>query len=241
MRVVVTTLLLSLAATSGFGQDDTRATQLTKWMEEFKTYQKWDKTWRNRFQRGVFMRVVPRKHKPQPPPWLEQDCQNLVTVESNSLLTEACLLLAEWHEDVATAQIKKEEAAQRQQKEKVEKTKFWEHVHLDGLWPMTQTGAKVFGVIGTHATFPIGGRLQLYAAPGAMLVNLPDGVSGRKWVPAYDWGFSVRLSDFKFPSSQRIASVHFNLAKVWVIGGPQVTGMEGSIDLAGLSLTFKGK
>ena len=50
---------------------------------------------------------------------------------------------------------------------------WWQHLHLDGLWSTTQSNMAAFGVFGAHVTMPIEGRLQIFVAPGVMLVSVP--------------------------------------------------------------------
>ena len=89
------------------------------------------------------------------------------------MLAEACRLVTEWNDDEGIALLRKEMTAARTQSEAVHKTVWWEHVHFDALWPMTQLHGSVFGVVGMHATIEVAGRFQIFVAPGAILLNVP--------------------------------------------------------------------
>jgi len=88
-----------------------------------------------------------------------------------------------------------------------------------------------------HATITVKGRFQLFVAPGAILLNLPNGRS-RDWQPATDWGVAFRLTDFRFPGTGQWVSLHFNFAEAWLLTG-QPAMAKSKIELAGFSFTFK--
>src|SRR6185436_9049589 len=132
-----------------------------------------------------------------------------------------------------------QQAAQaRARQESHERTIWWERVHLDGFWPMTQTGSNAYGVAGLHATLNLTKRIQVFAAPGAILMRMPSMDGGRAWNAATDWGFSYSLFDFQFPGVDRPSTLHLNVARVWMLGGNGVP-MPGELYLAGFSVTFK--
>ena len=101
--------------------------------------------------------------------------------------------------------------AERTSREAPTKTKWWSSVHFDALWVTTQIPAT-YGVIGIHATHKISGRLQIFLAPGAMLLNVPTRRGNREWKPATDLGISYQLFDFRFPGNQADATLHVNVA-----------------------------
>lgn len=210
--------------------------QVIQWIEAFRAWKKWNAQWRNRIEPGFFG-VKERRARPDPPEWLFHQCADLE--QGDLLFEDACRLLVEWGDDDAAAQIRQQTAAARLVPEAPpEKTKWWERVHLDTLWVMPQPGARIYGVIGVHATIEIAGRLEMFVTPGAMLMNLPSARGDREWKPATHWGFALRLMDFRFPGAQRRATLHANLAKAYVLGGPTALG-KTTLDLAGLSLSFK--
>jgi len=44
---------------------------------------------------------------------------------------------------------------------------------LVGLRPALQWQNGIYGVVGTHVATQVGGRLQVFTAPGVMLLNVP--------------------------------------------------------------------
>ncbi len=143
-------------------------------------------------------------------------------------------MLDEWrHDDLATEIITQQSAAARTRKENDQKTIWWQHVHLDALWPMTQGTTGIFGVLGLHTTIDLTGRIELFIAPGAILLRVPSPSGNGQWKPATDWGFSYRLADFTMPRTRRPATLHVNLARVWFIGGSDsVPGVRNDLYLA---------
>jgi hypothetical protein len=211
-----------------------RVAELKRWMADYQAWSAWIEKWRNRPERG-WNGLRDRRERPDPPEWLIDDCA--VIVDATGVLAEGCAMLEKWRTDYSTALVIEQQAKARAQGEKPARTSWWEHIHLDVLWPMMQSGASAYGVIGVHATFEVAGRFQMFAAPGAILVNLPAGGTSRDWQPAADWGIAYRLADFTFPGTRRPARLHLNFAKAWIISGDQ--GFKSSINLAGFSVTFR--
>jgi hypothetical protein len=150
---------------------------------------------------------------------------------------DACRLFREWKDDGRTAALRRQIAGSRQQAEAPTHTSWWQHVHLDALWPMTQSGSHVYGVVGTHATVDVAGRLEVFVAPGAMVLTMPSERGSRDWRIATDWGIGYRLADFSFPGVDREASLHLNLVTAWVFAGP-ANAIPNRINLVGFSVTF---
>ena len=223
------------------GQYDQRLRDLKRWMTDFDKWKQWNQQWRNTRQQG-WLKTRARRERPDPPAWLADECDGLFIEESGTeesgTLPDACRTLAEWRDDEATAQLRGQQATARAQHEAPTKTIWWEHVHLDAMWPMAQTGNSVFGVLGMHATVDVAGRFQVFVAPGAILLSLPNGPDSRELRPAVDWGIAYRCVDFTFPGIERRASLHINLARAWVMTGP-TNLLKANVDLVGFSLTFK--
>ena len=157
-----------------------------------------------------------RRTRPEPPAWLSSDCRDFGDLDSE--LTEVCELLTVWREDYAAAQVEASVITQRTQGEAPSKTKWWSHLHLDGLWSMP-SASVTYGVVGVHVTFTVAGRWQAFLAPGVMLLNVPTGPHTRAWRPATDVGLSYRLIDLTIPGSRRQATLHVNMAKAWLFAG----------------------
>ena len=73
-----------------------------------------------------------------------------------------------------------------------------------------------------------------------MLMRVPGPTGVDQWKPATDWGLSFRLADFTIPATRRPATLHMNLARVWLLGSMEdVSGTQSNMYLAGFSLTFR--
>ncbi len=212
-----------------------RLDELARWVADFAQWKTWRDQWGNRREPGWFTGYRQRRERPDPPAWLSGRCED--TVEDTGAMANACTLLADWRADYATLQSASARAAATTRDEEAGKTTWWEHVHLDAGWPAMQTNAKVFGVIGMHATTHVHGRLQVFVAPGAMLLNVPTRDGGRAWKVAANYGVAYRLAEFTVPGGRQ-ALLHVNLAKAWLLSaGDDVT--RKSTDFVGLSVTFK--
>jgi len=212
-----------------------RRLELEHWIRKYGQWKEWREKWRNKSEPGWFG-FRERRQRPDPPEWLFEACRDVA--ESEGAFAIACKLLADWKDDYATEQLRRQLIAARTEAEAPAKTVWWEHVHFDGLWPMTEWRASVYGVFGVHATIEVAGRFQVFVAPGTMLVNLPSSRGGREWKPATDWGVTFRLVDFRFPGTNRFGTLHVNIVKAWLLAGPSNV-VNTSIDLAGFSLSLK--
>jgi len=213
-------------------------TAVERWMREYTSWRAWSAQWLNKREPSLFG-TRERRRRPDPPGALFAACP--VSVEETGVLADACRMLDEWrHDDLATEIISQQMASARKRKEADQKTVWWQHVHLDALWPMTQGTSGMFGVLGLHTTIDLTGRIELFLAPGAIVMRVPGPSGNGEWKPATDWGFSYRLADFTMPRMHRPATLHVNLAKVWFLGGSDsVPGVSNDLYLAGFSLTFR--
>lgn len=211
-------------------------TALQRWTRDYDEWKAWFVKWGGRLEPGWFS-AKQRREPPVPPPWLPDACLSLVA--DSGPLADACRAWRDWLSDRDGSGIVAQQAARaRAKQEAPEKTIWWEHVHVDALWPMTQSGSNAYGVAGMHTTLHVTKRLQVFVAPGAILMRLPAVNGGRAWSAATDWGFSWSLFDFRMPGLERASTVHLNFARVWVLGGSAVV-MPGELYLAGFSVTFK--
>jgi hypothetical protein len=215
---------------------DQRLVEASAWVDDYKEWKAWFAEWHNRSEPGVWSwSTRPRRPRPDPPSWLERTCEVSPTESS---MDEGCRLLAEWREDDFFAMLARERAAHaRADLEAPQKTVWWQHVHVDAFWPMTQTGVHAYGVFGTHVTMPVGKRVQVFLAPGAILMRVPSRTGGGTWTTATDWGMSVSVARFIMPGLRRASTLHFNFARVWLLGSAD-PGLSGDLYLAGFSLTF---
>jgi hypothetical protein len=213
-----------------------RVAALEAWTEAYHEWKAWRLRWNNRPEPGWFSSRE-RRDEPVPPPWLAPACRTVL--ERAGPLADACEALRDWqHSADLTAWLAAAQYAAGRPRDGVQKTQWWERIHVDAFWPMTQAGAGGFGVVGAHVTVRVAGRLQIFVAPGAIVMRLPALDGSQRWTPATDWGFSVRLFDFRMPGLDRASTAHFNLARVWVLGEKGIQ-VPGELYLAGFSLTFK--
>ena len=210
---------------------------LQQWTRDYDAWKEWFVKWRGRVQPGLF-KAKARRESPVPPAWLADSCTSLV--DHTGPLADACRAFREWlHDHDGTGLYAQQTLQARNQQEAPPKTIWWEHVHIDGMWPMTQSGSSAFGVAGMHSTLYVTKRLQVFLTPGAILMRVPSSDGEGAWTGATDWGFSYRLFDFRFPGSDRPSTVHLNMARVWLFSDAQSSAMSGDLYLAGFSLTFK--
>ena len=211
--------------------------ELQRWVEEFSEWRKWSDAWRNRTQPGWFSKYRDRAPKPEPPTWLATTCATVF--EATDLLTNACEMLQAWRADDAAAEpIRKARAVAVAQHEHPTKTTWWQQVHLDVMWPAMQWQSSIYGVAGMHIATEVGGRLQIFKAPGAMLLTVPGRRGSRVWKVAVNYGIGYRVTDFTFPGG-RPASLHINLAKMWMVSDVADAATSRTTDVIGFSVTFK--
>jgi hypothetical protein len=221
-------------ATGDSSELSQRMAESQQWVREYTEWKEWEDRWRGKLEPGWFG-PRDRRTKPDPPAWLFDDCRDLADAEAAR--TEACTLLAEWQDSYTAAQVRAKMLARRNQNEASTKTTWWRHVHVDALW-LTPGASLTYGVVGMHVTLNLVGRWQMFAAPGAILLNVATPHGTRAWRPATDLGLSYRLVNFTLPGSRRQGTLHLNVAKAWLLGGSD-SFINSSVDLAGLSFTFK--
>jgi hypothetical protein len=213
-----------------------RATEVQRWIEDFTEWKKWSNEWGNRRERGWFTGYRERREIPVPPAWLPARCAAMI--DESDPVAAACTLLAAWTDDVGTMLARQGRETGTVQAEEPKKTVWWEHLHMDVLWPAMQWQASAYGVIGMHTAATVRGRFQIFITPGAMLLNLPTRNGNRAWKVATNYGIGYRVSDFTFPGG-RPATLHVNLAKAWVLSDIQDAVTGRSIDFVGFSIAFK--
>ena len=215
---------------------DQRQDDLATWIHDFSEWKNWRDEWGNRREPGWFSEFRSRRQRPDPPDWLFDRCGD--SLEDTGQIAEACALVAEWRAGYPTSPATAARVASvAPAEEKVDKTIWWEHLHLDMAWPAMQSGNTIFGVIGMHATTSVRGRLEVFVAPGAMLLNVPARNGGRAWKLATNYGIGYRLLQFTFPGNRQ-ALLHVNLAKAWLLGSGLDVDTK-STDFIGFSVTFK--
>jgi hypothetical protein len=213
-----------------------RDTELQAWMTAFTEWQQWWAQWANRPEPGLLSASRPRQAKPAPPEWLADECD--AVFDPADRLARACDLLDQWREDNVTARTRALQGTLTRKAEAEPKSIWWEYVHVDLVWPATELRHSVYGVIGMHTAMTLKGRVQLFLAPGVMLLNLPAIDGSRMWKVAANYGIGYRLFDFNFPGGRR-ASLHVNAAKSYLLTEPRDALVSRSLDFAGFSISFK--
>lgn len=212
--------------------------QMAEWTRDYSSWKAWQARWRNTPEPGLFS-AKPRRQPPIPPDWLRSACAT--AAHDDELLAGACDAWREWARNDPFADAFSQQLAQRRRShEAQDRTQWWERLHVDGYWPMTQSGTDTVGVVGMHATMQVLKRFHVFMAPGIILMRVPALDGSHTWSAATDWGFSYRLFDFRMPLWDRGTSAHFNMAKVWIVGNnASMASLGGDMYVAGLSLTFK--
>ena len=150
------------------------------WIHAYTEWKEWFDKWKGKREPGWFG-ARERRTKPDPPAWLAEYCR--VTPVPDGDFAIGCELLADWREDPVAAAIKEKIRSERANREAQTRTRWWSQVHIDALWLTPQVPAS-YGVIGVHLALKVAGRFHLFAAPGAMLLNLPARDGTREWKPA---------------------------------------------------------
>lgn len=213
-----------------------RSIEVAQWVRDYTEWKEWSARWGNRRQPGWFTGYQDRQDAPVPPAWLAASCTSVV--DELDPLMQACVLLREWTDGFTATQLRAASASAIAQQEDDSRTVWWEHLHVDVLWPAMQWRSSMYGVIGMHAATTVRGRFQAFVAPGVMLLNLPSRNGSRAWKVAANYGIGYRLFDFVFPGG-RLASLHVNAARAWVFSDVSDVVTGRTVDFAGFSLTFK--
>jgi hypothetical protein len=214
--------------------------QVEQWTRDYASWKAWQEQWRNTPEPGWFS-AKSRRQAPVPPDWLGPLCAR--SAQDDEPIASACSAWRDWsNSDMAVDALSQQFAQSRISHEAPHRTQWWERVHLDAYWPMTRSGTSAFGVVGMHATMQIAKRVQVFMAPGIILMRVPTLDGHQSWSAATDWGFSYRLFDFQMPVLHRGTSAHLNMAKVWMLGNnADLASIGNDMYVAGFSLTFRKK
>jgi hypothetical protein len=220
-----------------------RYDELATWLREYEAWEKWFEKWGNRVARNFNDQLIwERKKRPEPPVWLEAECQGYFGVDGQ--LASACYILRHWEDQpLLILQRRRSSLATSGGKvgDKDVKSSFFQRVHLTGLWLHARYPASpVYGIVGMQIGVFETGRFTLPAI-GVMLVMIPDGEGGHDWKPATTVGFGFRICDFVPPLIKRQASLHFNIARTTLHGVQDDRMLPGTLNfnLFGLSVSAK--
>ena len=203
--------------------------ELEQWTGDFLKWQEAVDQWLDQPVQRSWYYFLDRHPKPAAPVWLKDACTLLA---GDQQFSQGCEMLDRWDEGPLTIRARKAMAATVTGKEAPTNTVWWKHVHLDGLWSTTQSNVSAFGLFGMHMTVPVRGRMQVFVAPGILLVNVPTIYGSREVKAATDWGITYRL----FDAGRN--TVNFNVVHAWMLGGGQNL-VNPQMTLAGFSLSFR--
>ena len=218
-----------------------RSDELSKWLKEYREWEKWFELWGNRVARnGNGFEIWERKKRPEPPDWLAEVCRDEVMVDDQ--LASACHILRTW-DDQPTQIIQRRGSpvatSGGKAADTVVKSSFFQRVHLTGLWARAQyPGTPVYGIVGMQIAVLEIGRFTL-PATGVMLVMVPDGRGGHDWKPATTLGSGYRLFDFIPPIHKKPFSLHLNLARTHIHGlhDERIISGRANINFVGFSVS----
>ena len=115
-------------------------------MRAYTEWKAWADKWLGKRQPGWFG-ARDRKEKPAAPVWLSDYCRDPSLVQASFAEGAGSLLTGVM--TPATALIRKQMQKKRTRGEAVERTKWWNHVHIDAFWLTTQAPVT-YGVVGIH-------------------------------------------------------------------------------------------
>ena len=200
-----------------------QARELSAWLRSMKEWRAFDAKWSNRPARDGWGRIVTKRTPPAPPAWLPEFCT--VSADENEETALACRLVADPRAPAESLPGRRE-AARLAAERPPKRSRFFERLHIDGLWSTTAANGRSYGLIGSHLTLVDVGRVQVFGPPGVLLLSVPDGKGSRRIELGYTWGVSVRLMDVRMFAS-RDMSLFLNLTKVWAGRGGQAYDIVG--------------
>ena len=208
--------------------------QLTIWLAAMEKWQKYDEKWRNRPVRDGWGRIVARQAPPAVPAWLPAHCAALAEahlVGIDSRTERACRLVEDPRAGLNPSMLAAQLGGEHQKH-----SSFLSRLHIDGLWSTTASGARSYGIIGSHVSLVDVGRLQVFGPPGVMLLSVPNGRGGRRVTFGYTWGLSLRLTDVRVGAPTKNLTLFLNVTKVFVASGASGAQATKGYDIVGFSL-----
>jgi hypothetical protein len=219
-----------------------RFEELDRWLTQYRKWEKWIALYGNRPAKTWMGNVESdRMQRPEPPPWLIDDCAHLIGYDGK--LGQACDILRKWHglawhlKGVADNPVLTTTGGVVN--DRVVKSSFWQRVHVTGLWAPAQLPLpSVRGVIGMQVGVVEIGRLTLPAV-GVMLVTMTGRDGSREWRPATNIAISYRLRNFAL--NGHTVALHFNVSRVNIREAETVgpAAVPIASNFVGLSVSFK--
>jgi hypothetical protein len=220
-----------------------RFDELEKWLKEYHAWEEWFEQWGNRLARNFNDDLIgERKKRPEPPAWLEAECQGYLGIDG--VLKSACDILRNWDDQpLRIIQRRRTSVVMSGGKidDKVVKSSFFQRIHLTGLWLRAQYPATpVYGIVGMQVAVVEVRRFTLPAI-GVMVMMVPDGEGGHDWKPATTLGFGYRITDVVLPVIKKPASLHFNIARTSIHGVRDERIFPGALNLNFFGLSVSGR
>ena len=111
-------------------------TSLSKWLREYQAWERWFEQWGNRVARNFNDQLIwERKKRPEPPVWLEAECQGYFGADD--MLASACYILRNWDDQPLLILQRRSPSlvtSGGKVDDKVVKSSFFQRVHVTGLW-----------------------------------------------------------------------------------------------------------
>ena len=208
--------------------------ELSQWLAAMDKWQQLDARWQNRPVYDGWGHIVERKVSPAAPTWLAARCAalsdaHLMDLENRT--ADACRLLDDPRRRRAgQAVIVSSETPPKH-------TAFLSRVHIDVLATQSNTGSRLYGVIGGHISLVDMGRVQVYGPPGVMMMMVPTENGGHRVTFGYSWGASVRLADLRLRSAMKNATLYLNVSKVWMGSSERLANDQRGYDMVGFSIS----
>jgi len=213
---------------------------LTRWIDDVRSYHAWYERYRNRVSRNIFGFIDDRRMIPPVLEWLPARCELAADFVPRPAgpLAEGCDLLSFYESNVSLAPSTRPALLAQKQNEQDPHSSFWKHLHLDAGWTSLDYRLQAYGVVGVHVTLPeLAKRVQIYLPPGFLLLSVPDGRGGRTLEPAATVGVSIKMFGFAFPQN-KAGTAYFNIAKAYVVNQSTASQGNSSVDLVGLSFAW---
>ena len=173
-----------------------------------------------------------------------QACEDFreARIIATPLLVDACQLkqeISRTYDDLMAETIARDRQWYQKQYEDTDKSSFFSKLHVDTPYVIAQSnGLGIFSIVGVHITpFDIKKRVYIWLPPGFSLITIPTG-DGRRLMPAYGAGVSIRWFDFRFPGVSQQSTMYFNLSEFF-IQDSSIPGVSNKLTMAGLSFTGK--
>jgi hypothetical protein len=217
--------------------------------KEFDEWQAREKDWRkNRQQYANYVMYLGRmvyESRPEAPSWVAAYCAPGSEGESANRWTTVCVAYEDyvrydWTRNIEGPPVPVTFSTRVQSSQRGDNRGFVQYllknIHYDGPWTNSATGARIYGVFGTHMTLPHVGRLSIWGPPGVLVVRGPSGSMDVKM----SWGIDVFVAEIPIGEQYRLP-LYVSIAKVFGTNSGQSTAnaVNTGMNMIGLSFTIK--